>query len=231
MAPCSENEITYPKYLIHSYFRLRNILNIFAMKQSLFLLSIPLFFALSSCCDDHEGYGRYTLGVGCGSVTIDGTVYELTKRGSDYVIDGHSISRGIYRKTRPWLYTHQVNTTSDKVTLTFDTGDKPMYPLYTGSTGSIFAPFDRAWDIGQSTCVAFSDNYWLVFHRFTEDGVLVDLQLNMEPETNERWRLVSPDVLISTDGSSTHIDEINASVSIADFDLGAKTCRATFTAD
>jgi hypothetical protein len=182
------------------------------MKNLLFL-SI-LFFAVFfyACCDTHHGYGRYTLKVGCDEVIINGTAHKIITHNGELVIDGHTFSRGIYRKTRPWLYIHNIQ--NDMVDITFDEGGKEEYPLYTGSSGSIFSVYEHPWEMTRSTCALFENDYWLISHRWTEAGIYFDLQKKLGD--NLSWQLVRENILVPTDGSEVNIDEINTKVRIID---------------
>jgi len=193
--------------------------------SSLFIL---LLF-LNGCCTTYNGYGRYTMTPNCTKVTIDGDEYQLTQRGSDFVIDQHTLSRGIYRKTRPWLYVHKIDSENEKINVTFDEG-KGLSPLYTGTSASIGDVYrSEPWEIEESTVAEFEDNYWLVSHIFSEDGIYFDLQQNLDPETNLRWKLVQGNIFVNKDGTPTEINDIGTRVKITDFDYGSKTATVEFS--
>jgi hypothetical protein len=140
----------------------------------------------------YHGYGRYTLRVDLDEVVIGSETYKVTRQGDEMVIGGHTIARGIYRKTEPWLYVHNIDAENDKVDVTFEgeRGGKKIYPLYTGSSASIFAVFKEAgWEMERSTCALFDDAYlvWLVSHRWSPDGIYFDIQIRTGDETE--WDL------------------------------------------
>jgi hypothetical protein len=190
------------------------------MKFLLLLSLFPLIFLLSGCCDTYNGYGRHVLRVDCDKVIIDGVSYKITRAGTDYMVAGHSFSRGIYRKTRPWLYVHRID--GDNVDITFDSGAKDIYPLYTGSSGSIFDVYrSNGWDISQSTCIAFVDKTWLVAHRWTNDGIYFDLQKNGDDVAD--WQLIKEDLLLSQPNGQLDIPEITAKVILTSFNLNQKS--------
>ncbi len=177
-------------------------------------------------CRSFSGYGRYTLHVGCEQVAIAGQTYSLTRRDNEFVIEGHTISRGIYRKTRPWLYVH--NMEGDSVDVTLDEGSKPEYPLYTGASDSIFDVYAGPWPMTRSTNAAFSDNYWLISHRWSDTGILFDLQQQQGSVTN--WSLVRGDIFVPGDGTEVTIGEIHTKVKILTFEAGGQRAQVQFTA-
>ncbi len=136
----------------------------------LIILFSILLVPLTGCqnCPTHNGYGRYSMKVGCGKVVIDGETYAITQNGDELVIEGHTISRGIYRKTHPWLYVHQIE--GGVADFTFDEGSKDIYPLYTGASTSVFDVYAHPWEITRSTNFSFPDGYWLVSHRSSIPG-------------------------------------------------------------
>lgn len=194
-----------------------------------FLVFIILIW-LSSCCTTYTGYGRYTLSPNCGKVVINTDTFELTKRliQNDYVIDGHTVGRGIYRKTRPWLYVHDIDTANDKIDVTFDSDSKPSYPLYTGSGASIFQVYSKPWDISRSTCAAFADDYWLVAHKWTSNGVYFDLQQRQNND-DTHWNLVQADIFVNSNGTVTSVSQIDTDIVLTAFDATAKTATVEFT--
>jgi len=197
------------------------------MKTLFAFLSVMLAIFFVGCppCTTYNGYGRYTLRLNCDKVNIGGQDFMVSKQGTDLIVANHSFSRGIYRKTRPWLYLH--HSTSDKVDITFEEGSKAIYPLYTGSTASIFEVYIHPWNIQQSTCAAFANNFWLVFHRWTEDGVLVDLQQQLS--TVESWSLVQSDILLPANGNEVTVAQINTKMSCNSFNYPSKTATVKFT--
>ena len=195
------------------------------MKAILAILALTLLVFLVGCCDTYEGYGRYTLKVDCDQVRIDGTDYKITTRDGELVIAGHTFDRGIYRKTRPWLYLHHVD--GDMVDITFEQGSKDIYPLYTGSSASIFDVYAHPWEMTRSTNAAFADNKWLVSHRWSADGIYFDLQQMLGDVTN--WQLLQGDLFVPGDGSEFPITDISTMVKITDFDPAAKTAMVEFT--
>ena len=200
------------------------------MKAIHTLLIFILLIWLSSCCTTHTGYGRYDLDLNCDKVVIDTDTFKLTKRiaQNEYIIDGHTISRGIYRKTRPWLYVHSIDAANNRVNVTFDEGSKSLYPLYTGSSASIFQVYSKPWDINQSTCAAFANDYWLVAHRWDADGVYFDLQ-QRENNDDTRWNLVQADIFVASSGAITTVNQIDTDISLTAFDANAKTAIVQFT--
>jgi hypothetical protein len=193
----------------------------------LIILFIILLVPLTGCqnCLTHNGYGRYALKAGCGKVVIDGATYEITQNGSELVIEGHTISRGIYRKTRPWLYVHQIE--GGVVDLTFDEGSKDIYPLYTGASASVFDVYAHPWEITRSTNFSFSNNYWLVAHRWSDAGIYFDLHQNVGDQT--QWVLVQGDIFVAGNGAVTTIPEINSTVKINDFDAVQRKAMVEFS--
>lgn len=169
--------------------------------------------------------------IDCDEVSLADSVFKIIKRGGDLVLTGHTVAadhtlhRGIYRKTRPWLYVHHIE--ADKVDITFDSGSKEQYPLYTGASGSIFNVFAHPWEMTRSTNAAFPRNYWLVSHRWSGTGIFFDLQQQIGDET--RWRLVQGDIFVSGDGTEVTVSEIGASVKIISFDAEAKKALVKFS--
>lgn len=164
----------------------------------------------------------------CEKVTIDGHDYTLSLHGDDLVIDGHTLTPGIYRKTRPWLYVHKIDPDAHKVDVTFDCGSKPMYPLYTGNSASIFDVYAKPYDIEVSTCAAFEGNMWLVAHFIEDDGVYFDLQHDLDPVSHETWQLVTPNIFVANN-TSVDVAEISTTIHITNYDAGAKTATVTFS--
>ena len=158
---------------------------------------------------------------------IDGETYAITQNGDELVIEGHTISRGIYRKTHPWLYVHQIE--GGVADLTFDEGSKDIYPLYTGASASVFHVYAHPWEITRSTNFSFPDGYWLVSHRWSNTGVYFDLQQNMGDPT--LWVLVQADIFVAGNGTATSIPEINSMVKINDFDAGQMEAMVEFTVE
>lgn len=196
------------------------------MKKIIFTCTLFCALFLYSCCDTYEGYGRYTLKVDCDEVIINGTTYKLTNLNSDFVIDGHTISRGIYRKTKPWLYIHDIQ--NDRVDITFEEGGKKEYPLYTGSSASIFSVYEHPWEMTKSTCASFNDNYWLISHRWTNTGIYFDLQRKLND--NSMWQLVQANIFVPSNGSEVNIDEITTKVKIVEFDSDQMKAKVQFIA-
>ena len=180
------------------------------MKKLLFISALFLVVLFNSCCDTYQGYGRYTLRVDCDEVILNGVTYKITTRDNDFVIDNHTIARGIYRKTEPWLYIHEIE--NNKVDLTFDEGKKGEYPLYTGSSGSIFDVYAHPWEMTRSTCANFADDYWLISHRWTNEGIYFDLQRKLGD--NRSWQLVEENIFVPRDGSEISIQTINTKVRV-----------------
>lgn len=202
------------------------------MRRITFLAAIALVTLAVACCPTtYSGFGRYELRVGCDEVEIDGETYQVTRQGNDLVVDGHSFPRGIYRKTRPWLYLHGVEQGSDfeRVDITFEAGGKELYPLYTGSTGSIFDVYAHPWEMKRSTCALFDDyTTWLVSHRWAPDGIYFDLQERLDGD-NQRWRLLRPDIFAAADGTPVDVPEISTRVEIVSFDAAARSAMVRFT--
>jgi hypothetical protein len=201
--------------------------------------SLSILFFLSSCyqttvtpntistsspvCATYNGYGRYTMHINCETIIINQIHYVLTLSDSgDLVIGSHSLLRGIYHKTRPWLYVHQIE--NNMVDITFDEG-KGDYPLYTGSSGSIFNVYEHPWEMVRSTCAQFANNYWLVSHRWSDAGIYFDLQKQIDPT---RWSLIE-EIFVPGDGSEVIIGEINSKVIINSFNAGSLNAMVQFT--
>lgn len=181
---------------------------------------------LNISCQSYHGYGRYMIRVDCDDVEIEGKTYKITRRGNELVVAGHTLPRGIYRKTPPWLYLHHVN--QNEVDITFEKGSKPSYPLYTGASATILNPYVRPWPVIHSTNVEFSDNYWLVSHRWSDTGIFFDLHQQIGDVT--RWELVQGDIFIPGDGKEIRIEEINTKVKVLSFDPREKWAIVQFSA-
>jgi len=195
------------------------------MHRNFLIMLITVAVAvLASCCHTYTGYGRYNMKT-CDRVVLDANTYELTRTGSDFVVEGHTIPRGIYRKTSPWLYTHSIG--ADRIEITFDTGSKEIYPLYTGSTASIFDVYAHPWEMGQSTNALFEGNKWLVSHRWNGDGIFFDLQQMGPSET--AWTLLRPDIFVPADGTEVPVPEISTKVKIASFDAAGRKAMVIFS--
>jgi hypothetical protein len=138
---------------------------------------------------------------------------------------GHTISRGIYRKTRPWLYTHKIDAT--EIDITFDTGSKDVYPLYVGSSASIFDVHAHPWEMTRSTNAAFINNHWLVSHRWNSAGVFFDLQ-RMNSDVAD-WTLVKPEIFVPGDGTEIPVNEISTNVKSVSFDAANRKAKVVFT--
>ena len=197
------------------------------MKNLLFLF-ISMSILLVSCCNNYEGYDRYVLKVDCQTVTIDGIAYQLTQSDAtnDFIINDETLHRGIMRKVRPWLYIHYIDEAAKTVDVTFDNGAKEEYPLYIGSSGSIFSVFSKPWDIEKSTCLSFADGYWLVSHRWGDNGIYFDLQKNMgDPRS---WSLID-EIFVANDGTGHTIPVINVNILIENYSATAETAIITVT--
>lgn len=196
------------------------------MNKLYFLIMAGLLLSLTGCCQTYSGYGRYLMRVDCDEVEIDGQTYMITKSGGDLVIDSHTFARGIYRKTRPWLYIHRKD--EEEVDITFEQGLKDIYPLYTGVSASIFDVYAHPWEMTRSTNAAFPDNYWLISHRWSSAGILFDLQQRTGGVTD--WRLVRADILVPSNGAEVLIGEINTKVKIvpSTFNLAQKKANVQF---
>ncbi len=157
---------------------------------------------------------------------IEGEAYTVERRGRELVVDGHTVPRGIYRKTRPWLYLHGVD--GDTVDITFDSGRKSLYPLYTGLSGAIFDVYAHPWEMERSTAATFDDDYglWLVSHRWSDDGIFYDLQRRLEGDT--RWSLERGDIFVPGDASEVIVREIATSVRVLSFDPAARKAMVKF---
>ena len=195
------------------------------MKKAGLILGLGLLVLLAGCCQTFNGYGRYILRVDCDKVKIGDATYKITRQGTDLMVADHSFQRGIYRKTRPWLYVHQIQ--QDKVDITFEEGLKDMYPLYTGASASTSGGFTQPCKLESSTNISFPDDYWLVSHRWSDQGVLFDLQRRIADVT--QWQLVRGDILVPGNGTEVQIAEINAKVKITSFNAQDKTAMAHFT--
>lgn len=197
------------------------------MNKVYFLIIAGLLLSLTGCCHTFSGYGRYMLRVDCDEVEID-DVYRITRNSNDLVLDGHTFSRGIYRKTRPWLYIHRKG--NDIVDITFEEGLKSDYPLYTGASASIFDVYAHPWDMTRSTNAAFASNYWLISHRWSSTGIFFDLQERIGDVTS--WRLAKADILVKSDGTEVLIEEINTKVKIipSTFNFAQKKAKVRFIA-
>ena len=198
------------------------------MKKLCLIALVGLLVSLTGCCPTFSGYGRYTMRVDCEKVVIGGETYKLTRVGNDLVIAGHTLGRGIYRKTRPWLYVHSMD--GDKVNITFEEGSKAEYPLYTGSSASIFDVYAHPWEMTRSTNAAFPDHYWLVSHRWSDTGIFFDLQQRIGDV--REWGLVQGDIFVPGDGGEVTIAEINTKVRIIlnSFNAAERTAMVEFTA-
>ncbi len=136
-----------------------------------------------------------------------------------------NISRGIYRKTRPWLHLHGVD--GDTADITFDSGRKSQYPLYTGLSDAIFEVYAHPWEMKRSTAAAFDDDFWLVSHRWSDDGMFFDLQRQLDDDDTRRV-LERGDVFVPGDGSEAIVREIATSVRVLSFDAAARKAMVKF---
>lgn len=194
------------------------------------IILIPLFS--TGCprrpCPNYNGYGRYTLSVDCESVRINGKTYQLkwAQDQNNLAIAGHTISRGIMRKTEPWLYIHMMDLQTKRAEITFDNGEKPNYPLYVGSAGAINVIYDQLVDIKKSTCIEFPDKYWLVCHRWKNNGVYFDLQQNTGDA--EQWQLIKE--IFVPDGGSQTVEIISAKITVTSCNEAQETASIRFAA-
>lgn len=195
-------------------------------KQSFITVVLGIIFILPGCspCKSYEGYDRYSLKIGCDRVTINGREYTFTRQGPDLMVDGHSVDRGIYRKTRPWLYVH--DTSGGYVDVTFDEGLKDYYPLYTGSLRSFFNVMTQSCDVSESSDLEFQEGKWLVLHRWTPEGVVGDVQ--QRTGSTEEWNLVRGDILFPKTGIEIFIPELNTTGRCTSFDLEARKADLQF---
>ncbi len=176
-------------------------------------------------CKTYDGFGRYSLRLGCDQVKIDGEVYSVEKSGTGLQVNGYGIGRGIFRKNRPWLYVHQIE--EETADLTFDSGRKPLYPLYTGLSGAIFEVYAHPWEMERSTAAAFEDDFWLVSHRWSDDGLFFDLQRRLDGD-DTRWVLERGDIFVPGDGSEAIVREIATGVQVLSFDPAARKAMVRF---
>ncbi len=188
---------------------------------------------LGSCaeppeCKTYDGFGRYDLRIGCDKVRIEGEAYAVERRGRELVVDRHTVARGIHRKTRPWLYLRGVD--GDTADITFDSGRKsqyPLYPLYTGLSDAIFKVYAQPWEMKRSTAAAFDDDFWLVSHRWSDDGIFFDLHRMLDGD-DTRWVLERGDIFVPGDGSEAIVREIATSVRVLAFDPAARKAMVEF---
>ena len=115
----------------------------------------------------------------------------------------------------------------DVVDLTFESGRKETYPMYTGLTAAIFSVYENPWEMGRSTAAAFDEGFWLVSHRWSETGIFFDLQQNLGGDPT-RWNLVRGDVFVAGDGSDQVIPEIATSVEIESFGPSSRAAVVKF---
>ncbi len=195
------------------------------MRTILSICILVVTLLLTGCCSTYEGYGRYMLKVDSDQVKIDGINYKITRRGSDLVVADHTFGRGIYRKTKPWLYLHHVN--GDKVDITFEEGGKAEYPLYTGVSASIFDVYAKPWKIIRSTNASFAEDFWLVSHRWSDTGVYFDLQKNLGDVTS--WQLEVENIFVPGDGTEVLVAEIETRIKIISFDAVAQEATVQFS--
>ena len=195
------------------------------MKKVYLIALVGLLVSLMGCCPTFSGYGRYTMQVDCEKVIIGGETYEITRVGNDLAVAGHTFGRGIYRKSRPWLYVHHMD--GNRVDITFEEGSKAEYPLYTGVSASIFDVYGHPWEMTRSTNAAFPDNYWLVSHRWSDTGIFFDLQQRIGDVME--WRLVRGDIFVPRDGTEVEIAEIPTKVRIISFNAAERTAMVEFT--
>jgi hypothetical protein len=211
-------------------------------------------------CATYTGFGRYTMTVHCEEVILDGNPYMLERLGGGpLIIEGHTISRGVYRKTQPWLYVHDIG--SDSIDVTFDEGLRvesviPNHdlPLYTGSTdpndisndpdhkyipkADVFNP--HGWEITLSTDIEFSNGTWLISHKWSNEGIYFDLQKESDRvfASNDpifgtlfEWDLLSGDIFVPGNETVVHIGEISTDVKILEFDPTDHKARVIFAYD
>jgi hypothetical protein len=194
------------------------------MKDLRLGLSLDVLVHGGGCCATYSGYGRYAMEVGCDVVEIAGVTYQLERSGSDLTVGGRSLQRGINRDARPWLYLHEDQ--GGRGDITFDEGSKDIYPLYTGVSASIFGVYDHAWEMTRSTNAAFSENYWLVSHRWAADAIYFDLEQRTGDVT--QWRLARADIRVPGDGTEVTVQEISTSVKILSFDPVQRVAMVQF---
>lgn len=193
------------------------------MKKMCLFALVGLCVTLVGCCHTFNGYGRYQMKV-CDKVVIGTDTFTITQNNNELIVDGHTISRGIYRKTRPWLYVHKLDT--GKVDITFDSGSKDIYPLYTGSSASIFDVYAHNWEMTRSTNASFANKQWLVSHRWSNTGIYFDLQ--QQSGSTQDWTLVQGDIFVPNDGSEVTVPQINTKVKIISFDAALKKAQIQF---
>lgn len=199
------------------------------MNRLLTLLGIIATVSLSACCTTKTGYGRYTMLADCQTVNIDSVDYQLTvaPNNTELEIAGHTLIRGIDRKTRPWLYVHSMDFATKMADITFEEGSKSTYPLYTGSKAAIFSPYTQPWDIERSTTISFDNDYWLVAHRWDSVGVYFDLQqMNNGDDTD--WSLIQADIFVAN-GATVNVSEIATDITITAFDASNNTATVEFS--
>ena len=201
------------------------------MKKLIIGIILTQLFITGCCprrpCPIYNGYGRYTLSVDCESVKINGKTYKLkwAQAQNNLAIAGHTISRGIMRKTEPWLYIHTMDPQAKRAEITFDNGEKPTYPLYVGTVGTMNVMYDQMVNIKKSTCIEFPDKYWLVCHRWKDNGVYIYLQQNMGDV--EQWQLIK-EIFVPNGGSQT-VEIISVKITVTNYNETQETATIKFT--
>lgn len=187
------------------------------------ILGFVLF--LSGCaCNTFLGHGRYTL-KSCDEIEIEGVTHRLEHTGGQWTLNGErSISRGINRDVLPWVYVHQ--ETNGNIDITFDKGEKAIYPLHTGVSASIFSVFAHPWQMTRSTNAAFANEHWLVSHRWVQDGIYFDLQHRTGDVT--QWQSIREDIWVPSGGTEVSVAEIDARVRVLSFDSAAPSAMVQF---
>lgn len=178
------------------------------------------------CPQTYHGYGRYELRLDCDKVIIDETTYMVNLSNDKLVVQNHTIGRGINRKYVPWLYVHQYD--ENKIDVTFDTGDKPEYPLYVGASSTMALSYDHNLEIERSTNIACQNNRWLISHRWSGSGLYFDIQERLGADVLA-WSHLG-EVFVSADGSDTSIPVINSKVKIIAFDIEETKAVVRFSA-
>jgi hypothetical protein len=187
-------------------------------------LLILLTLLLACTCERYQGYGRYSLKIGCDEVVIDSAGYKVVEHNDALMIGDRIITRGINRDARPWIYLHHRH--GNRVDITFDEGLQPLYPLYTGRKLTIYNIYDQPWDSHMTTVFAFPDQHWLLPHRYEKDGVYIDVWWNDIPDTLA-WEFVNSDIFVSPQ-EEVYIKELGTAVRLTEYDYDKRWGKLEF---
>lgn len=170
-----------------------------------------------------KGYGRFKVRIDQDLVIPNGLPYKITNLGRPgpfipriLVFDDHTIGRGIYRKTRPWLYVHHINDLSMEVDITIEEGPNDEVPLHTGRSTYGSKVGGNSWvrEVTGSAVIDV-DNKWLVVNRWSDTGFYLDL---FDRFGDLNWHLIQEDIFVQQDGGNVEVPELIGVLSANSFD-------------